>query len=154
MKSLFFNNRISILFLLGAIISIAFIACESESIEMDSTIENQLADRWQVTSFHLDGTDVQGKVVISSELYFIPNESDSKGNFDWNTVYRGNDAAENITGSYEINESNHEITFISDKGKLLKMSFLLQNYQLELSGVHDDALLLLKAQRAEQSVQQ
>ena len=154
MKSLFFNNRISILFLLGAITSIAFISCQAESIEVDSTIENQLADRWQVTSFHLDGTDVQGKVVLSSTLHFIPSESDFKGNFDWNTVYRGNGPAENITGSYEIDESNHEITFTSDKDNVLKMSFLLQGNQLELSGTHDDASLLLKAQRAEQSVQQ
>ncbi|HMO38748.1 MAG TPA: hypothetical protein PKC76_07660 [Saprospiraceae bacterium] len=153
MKSLFFNNRISILFLLGAIISIAFISCQAESIEVDSTIENQLTDHWQVTSFHLDGTDVQGKVVLSSTLHFIPSEPDTKGNFDWNIVYRGNDASENISGSYEINESKHEITFVSDKGNVLKMSFLLHNNQLELSGTHDDVLLLLKAQRAEQSVQ-
>lgn len=154
MKSLFIKNHISTLFILGIILSITFISCQPEPIEVNSTIENQLTDRWQITSFQLDGMDIQGKVVLSSNLHFTPSQADTKGNFEWSIVYRGKDAAENITGSYEINESNQEITFTGDKGKLLKMNFLLHNNQLELSGTHDDASLLLKAQRAEQSVQQ
>lgn len=153
MKTFVFKNRISALFLLGALTSFAFTGCQTESMELDSTIESQLADLWQVNSFILDGTDILGKVVVSSQLHFIPGQAGFKGNFDWNIIYHSNDAAENIYGSYEINQANREITFTGTTGKLLKMHFALQDNQLELSGMHDNVPLLLKAEKEEQFLQ-
>jgi hypothetical protein len=153
MQSLFFKNRISAIFFWGSIVSFALPGCEAESIDVKSSHENQWNGYWQVTSFQHDGADIQGKVVVASKLHFRSGSSDSRGDFEWSIVYHSKDASEKITGSYEINESNHEITFTGNKGQLLIMHFAWQDNQLELSGMHDDVLLLLKAQRAEQPVQ-
>lgn len=141
------------MFFWGSIVSFALPGCQPESIEATASHENQWTGHWKITSFYHYGADIQGKVVVSSTLHFHPGPSDSNGDFEWSIVYNSNGVFENITGSYEINESNHEITFIGNKGQLLKMHFALQDNQLELSGMHDDVPLLLKAQRSEQTVQ-
>ena len=146
MKSLFSKKHILTLFIWGAIFSIAWVGCENESIEAVSSLETQWAGQWQVTSFQHDGAEIKGEIVLSSKLFFRSSLSDSKGDFEWSIVYHDKDASENITGSYEIDESNDEITFTGDKGKLLKLHFSQQDNQLELSGMLDDVPLLLKAQ--------
>lgn len=153
MKNSFFKKHVLAISFWGAIISIALLGCQAEPIEVTSSLENRWAGQWQVTSFQHDGAEIKDKIVVSSNLHFHPGSSDSDGDFEWSIVYHDNDASENITGHYEINESLQKILFAGDKGKLLKMHFIRHGNLLELSGMHDDVPLLLKAQRAERSAQ-
>jgi hypothetical protein len=153
MESVFFKKRIWTMVFGGAIVSITLLGFQAEPIEANSSLEHQWTGHWEVTSFQHDGADIQGEIVVSSKLHFRSGLSGSIGDFEWSIVYHGNDAFETITGSYEINESLQEIAFTGHRGKQLEMHYELHDDQLELSGMHDDMPLLLKAQRVDQSMQ-
>lgn len=104
-----------------------------------------LEDKWEVNSFTIDGIEVKGVIIRSSEIEF-DEDNDTEGSFSWVITYTDN-TSDTVTGEYQLNEAGNKIVLDSNGDKVLQFDIELAGNDLELSGEMDEGQVVVKADR-------
>ncbi|MBK8195887.1 MAG: hypothetical protein IPK76_22790 [Lewinellaceae bacterium] len=143
MKSVF----LKINFLALALILVSSAALTSCKKDNDTKPEPQesLSGAWTIQSFTIDGVEVKGLVIKSSQLK-LNAADEASGTFVWTITYMDN-TADTVKGQYLLNESGDEISMITPDGQVQVFDFSFTGDQIVLSGMLDEGTVVMKAGR-------
>jgi Lipocalin-like domain len=145
MKNTIFGSNL-LAFGLLALLLPGLVGCKKDKdVVKVPTMREQVVGEWEIESFTIDGTEVKGSVVNSSQIEF-ETYTGSNGDFEWYFNYNDG-TSETQSGDYEVDEVDAEISLESNDGDKLKLDLKIENDKLELSGIVDGERLVIKAER-------
>ena len=119
------------------------VSCKKDKHE--PTLRAQLAGEWEIKSFTVDGLEMMGFVLNSSNLEFEAITG-SEGDYEWSFDYTDGSSFD-ASGVYEVDEEDEELVFDSNSGYEAKYDIDLDGDELELSGIVDSSRYELRAER-------
>ena len=105
----------------------------------------QLANKWAIQSFTIDGVEVKGKVIKSSTLQFGDHQG-LNGNFNWTLHYR-DDTSEHQSGTYTLVDDDRKMDMENQKHEHFQFEVVLGKNELRLTGILEGEHYILKAKR-------
>lgn len=137
-----FLKNFSTLSMLLILSSLSLASCEKDD---DNTLRKNIVGEWEIKSFTIDGVEVKGSVVNSSDLEF-EEYSGNNGDFEWFISYMDG-TSETQKGDYEVDEIDGELILENNNGKRTKFDVEVVGDNLEISGSIDAERYIIKAKR-------
>lgn len=123
----------------------AITSCNKDDKDDNPTPQTGLSDKWEVSSFTIEGVEIKGVVIRSSQFEFDAT-TNTTGTFSWVMNYTDN-TSDTVIGTYTLTDEGNKITLDSNGDKTIELDITVAGDKLELSGVMDESLIVVKADR-------